>query len=137
MKKIFILLLFTTVCFMGFAQTQTQPQAQPAKNGAEIKFESLTFDYGTVKVGEVKVGTYTFTNTGNKPLILDEVKTSCDCTTIEFPKAPIMPGKTGVIKATYTAKEVGQISKWITVLSNGVSNRVVLKTKGNVVAAEK
>jgi len=68
---------------------------------------------------------------------LDEVKTSCDCTTIEFPKAPIMPGKTGVIKATYTAKEVGQISKWITVLSNGVSNRVVLKTKGNVVATEK
>lgn len=130
MKRTIIILLFATLCFAG------QSQTKPPVNGAEIKFENLTFDFGTLKLGEVKVGTYTFTNTGNKPLILDEVKTSCDCTTIEYPKAPIMPGKTGVIKATYTAKDPGQINKWITVLSNAQSFRVILKTKGNVVASE-
>ncbi len=129
MKKIIALFLLTIICYAGQAQTT------PPVNGAEIKFESISYDFGTLKIGDVKVGTYTFTNTGNKPLILDDVKTSCDCTTIEYPKAPIMPGKTGVIKATYTAKDPGQINKWITVLSNAQSFRVVLKTKGNVVSS--
>lgn len=127
MKKTILLLAFSIFGLLSFSQNQ------PSKGGADIKFESLSFDFGTLKVGDVKVGTYTFTNTGNKPLILDDVKTSCDCTTIEYPKAPIMPGKSGVIKATYTAKDLGQISKYITVFSNGVSNRIVLKTKGNVI----
>lgn len=128
MKKTIVILVLTILCFS--AQSQNKPQV----NGAEIKFENLTCDFGTVKIGNVKVGTYTFTNIGNKPLILDDVKTSCDCTTIEFPKAPIMPNKTGVIKVTYTAEDPGQINKWITVLSNAQSYRVVLKTKGNVIA---
>lgn len=127
MKNTILLLAFSIFGLLSFSQNQ------PSKGGADIKFESLSFDFGTLKVGDVKVGTYTFTNIGNKPLILDDVKTSCDCTTIEYPKAPIMPGKSGVIKATYTAKDLGQISKYITVFSNGVSNRIVLKTKGNVV----
>jgi hypothetical protein len=130
MKRTIILLTFMIVCFA----VQSQNKAQV--NGAEIKFENQTFDFGNLKIGDVKVGTYTFTNSGNKPLILDDVKTSCDCTTIEYPKAPIMPGKTGVIKVTYTAKDPGQINKWITVLSNAQSFRVVLKTKGNVVSSE-
>lgn len=130
MKRTIILLTFTILCFGLHSQNSVQV------NGAEIKFENQTFDFGNLKIGDVKVGTYTFTNTGNKPLILDDVKTSCDCTTIEYPKAPIMPGKTGVIKVTYTAKDPGQINKWITVLSNAQSFRVVLKTKGNVVGSE-
>lgn len=128
MKHLILLLLISASTFLGVAQNQT------SKGGADIKFETSTFDFGTLKVGDVKVGTYTFTNIGNKPLILDEVKTSCDCTTIEYPKAPIMPGQKGVIKVTYTAKDLGQISKYITVFSNGISNRIVLKTKGNVVS---
>lgn len=130
MKRTFVLLIFTIVCFVGHSQTK------PPVNGAEIKFENQSFDFGTLKIGDVKVGVYTFTNSGNKPLILDDVKTSCDCTTIEYPKAPIMPGKSGVIKVTYTAKDPGQINKWITVLSNAQSFRVVLKTKGNVISSE-
>lgn len=129
MKKIIVLFVLTLLCYSG------QSQTNPSSDGAEIKFENLTYDFGTLKIGNVKVGTYTFTNTGNRPLILDDVKTSCDCTTIEFPKAPIMPNKTGVIKVTYTAQDPGQINKWITVLSNAHSYRVVLKTKGNVVTA--
>jgi hypothetical protein len=129
MKKIIVLLIFTTFSLITFAQNQA-----PATNGAEIKLDKTTIDFGSIKVGEVKVVNCVITNVGNKPLILDEVKSSCDCTTLDYPKAPIMPGKTGVIKVTYTAKEVGQISKWITILSNGVSSRIIVKTKGNVVA---
>ncbi|HQQ20917.1 MAG TPA: DUF1573 domain-containing protein [Bacteroidales bacterium] len=128
MKKIVLILIAVFTTSFAIGQTATKI------NGAEIKFESMTCDFGTLKIGDVKVGYYTFTNIGNKPLILDDVKTSCDCTTIEYPKAPVMPGKTEKIKVTYTAEDPGQINKWITVFSNAESYRVVLKTKGKVLS---
>ena len=73
-----------------------------------------------------------YTNTGKKPLILDNVTTNCDCTEVDWSKKPVMPGKTGVIKVTYTAKHTGLISKWVTVMSNAETDRVVLKTSGEV-----
>ena len=107
--------------------------AAPAKvNGPEIQFEKSYIDFGTVKVGEVKTVSVTFTNIGNKPLLLDDVISSCDCTEVEWPKAPVMPGKTGTIKAIYTAKNVGLISKRVTVLSNAETDRVILQLKGQV-----
>ena len=100
--------------------------------GAEIEFSKKVVDFGTLKVGDVKVVTITYTNIGKKPLILDDVISSCDCTEVEWSKAPVMPGKTGTIKATYTAKNVGLISKRITVLSNANTDRVILQLKGEV-----
>ena len=100
--------------------------------GAEIEFEKKVVDFGTLKVGDVKVVTITYTNIGKKPLILDDVISSCDCTEVEWSKAPVMPGKTGTIKATYTAKNVGLISKRLTVLSNANTDRVILQLKGEV-----
>ena len=112
---------------------QTAKTAAPAKvNGPEIQFEKSYIDFGTVKVGEVKTVSVTFTNIGNKPLLLDDVISSCDCTEVEWPKAPVMPGKTGTIKAIYTAKNVGLISKRVTVLSNAETDRVILQLKGQV-----
>jgi hypothetical protein len=108
--------------------------AKPAYTGtgAEIEFEKKTVDFGTLKVGDVKVVTVTYKNIGKKPLILDDVISSCDCTEVEWSKAPVMPGKTGTIKATYTAKNEGLISKRITVLSNANTDRVILQLKGEV-----
>lgn len=100
--------------------------------GAEIKFDKLSVDFGTLKVGDVKVVTIAFTNIGKKPLILDDVISSCDCTTVDWSKQPIMPGKKGTIKATYTAKHTGVISKRLTVLSNANTDRVILQLKGEV-----
>lgn len=100
--------------------------------GAEIKFDKLTVDFGTLKVGNVKEVTITYTNIGKKPLILDDVISSCDCTTVDWSKKPVMPGQKGTIKATYTAKNTGLISKRLTVLSNANTDRVILQLKGEV-----
>ena len=89
-------------------------------------------DFGELKVGDVKTVTVTFTNIGKKPLILDDVISSCDCTTVDWSKQPIMPGKKGTSKATYTAKHTGLISKRLTVLSNANTDRVILQLKGEV-----
>jgi len=89
-------------------------------------------DFGTLNNGDVKVGVFTITNVGNKPLILDNVVSNCDCTVLDWSRAPIMPGKTAKIKATYTAKTSGLISKWVTVMSNAETDRVILKLRGKV-----
>lgn len=143
MKKIFVIAMMLLSVFAIQAQTSKTSSKTTSKSttatkstytgtGAEIKFNSLTVDFGTLKVGDVKVVTVTFTNIGKKPLILDDVISSCDCTTVEWSKKPIMPGQKGTIKATYTAKNTGLISKRLTVLSNANTDRVILQLKGEV-----
>lgn len=135
MKKV---LVFVCVFCLGLGiSLQAQTKTTAAKStytgtGAEIEFEKKVVDFGTLKVGDVKVVTVTYKNIGKKPLILDDVISSCDCTEVEWSKAPVMPGKTGTIKATYTAKNEGLISKRITVLSNANTDRVILQLKGEV-----
>lgn len=120
MKK--ALVIFCAVLFAGLFSAHAQ----------EISFAKKTIDYGTLNVGDVKTIEMVYTNVGKKPLILDNVTTNCDCTTVDWSKKPVMPGKTGVIKVTYTAKHSGLISKWVTVMSNAETDRVVLKTTGEV-----
>ena len=130
MKKLIILITIALLSIPTFAQTSDNKAKVII--GAEIQFEKNFFDFGKVKVGEVKEVTLTFTNTGKKPLILDEVISSCDCTEVEWSKAPVMPGQKGTIKAIYTAKDPGMISKRVTVFSNAESYKKVLELKGHV-----
>ena len=138
MKRILIIVCLVCFCMCFHAQAQSKDAKAPATKtvytgtGAEIEFDKKVVDFGTLKVGDVKVVTITFKNIGKKPLILDDVISSCDCTEVDWSKAPVMPGKTGTIKATYTAKNVGLISKRITVLSNANTDRVILQLKGEV-----
>jgi hypothetical protein len=139
MKK--ITSLFFSIIFIFFsvsaqsksAQKETEPKYIPKVIiGAEIEFDKVTFDYGTLEMGEIKTGVFTFTNVGNKPLVLFDVIVSCDCTEVEWQKEPVMPGKKGTIKAIYTAKSSGMISKQVTVQSNAQTDRIRLQLKGNV-----
>ncbi len=132
MKRAIFCLTLALFSMVGFAQNEQPQKTNKNIKGAEIAFDNLSFDFGTLKVGDIKHGSYTFTNIGKKPLILDDVKTSCTCTTIEYPKAPTMPGQQGEIKVTYSADTPGSINKWITVLSNAETDRVILKTAGKV-----
>ena len=96
------------------AQTKTSTSTYTG-TGAEIEFEKKVVDFGNLKVGDVKVVTITYKNIGKKPLILDDVISSCDCTEVEWSKAPVMPGKTGTIKATFSAPTITRSSRpaWI------------------------
>jgi hypothetical protein len=142
MNKIFrpfaLFALFALFSVSVFAQNKTtkkeaEPQYVPkVTTGAEIEFDKISFDYGTLEVGDVKTGTFTYTNVGNKPLVLFDVTVSCDCTEVEWQKEPVMPGKKGTIKAVYTAKTPGVIAKQITLQSNAQTDRIKLQLKGNV-----
>ncbi len=111
-----------------------------AQKGAKIEFKDQdnTIDYGTVtKESDNGVRVFEFTNTGDAPLIITNVQSTCGCTVPSKPKEPIMPGKTGQIEVKYNMNP-GPIRKTITVESNAVNyegGKIPLKIKGTVVAA--
>ena len=100
----------------------------------KITFIEESFDFGTIAEEKGPVTKeFSFTNTGGAPLILQNVKASCGCTTPEWTKDPILPGKKGYVKATYNPQNrPGQFNKSITVTSNAENNTVVLTIKGTV-----
>ena len=102
----------------------------------EFTAKDNTIDYGTVsKDSDNGLRTFEFKNTGNAPLIISNVQSTCGCTVPSFPKDPVMPGKTGKIDVKYNMTP-GPIRKTITVESNATNfegGRVPLKIKGDVI----
>ncbi len=132
MKKFFLLSLFVSMAFTMINAQETKTQEQPL-NGPKISFSEQEHNYGTIQKGGDGNCEFVFTNEGNEPLILSNVKASCGCTTPSWTKEPIMPGKTGTIKVRYNTNNVGSFTKTITVTSNAIdSPRVTLKIKGKV-----
>jgi hypothetical protein len=78
---------------------------------------------------------FEFKNSGNAPLIITNVQSTCGCTVPAFPKEPILPGKTGKIDVKYNMAP-GPIRKTITVESNASNyenGKIPLKIKGDVI----
>ncbi len=125
MKKFLGLLTVLFISTISYAQT-----------GPKIEFKSDTIDYGTTnKDDDNGLRVFEFTNTGDAPLIITNVKSTCGCTVPTKPKEPIMPGRTGKIEVKYNMNP-GPIRKTVTVQSNAVNypdGVVPLKIKGNVV----
>ena len=126
--------LFAALTF-GAAKAQNTEKNDVPANGAKISFTETEHNYGTIQKGGNGDCEFTFKNEGNEPLILQNVKASCGCTTPSYTQKPVMPGQTGTIKVHYNTNNVGGFSKSVTVTSNAVDNpRVVLRIKGNVKA---
>jgi hypothetical protein len=138
MKKT-VLSLGIILCSILIAQGQAAPAAAPAvvapTSTAEIKFEKLEFDYGTLKQGGDPNGEFAFKNTGKEPLIISNCQGSCGCTVPSWPKEPIKPGAAAVIKVHYDTKRIGPINKTVTVTSNSKDGVVTLHIKGMIEAA--
>ncbi|GAA3564590.1 DUF1573 domain-containing protein [Snuella lapsa] len=122
-----------TLLFIGLISLSVSAQNKVAK----IEFKTETIDYGTIEKGADGVRVFEFTNTGDAPLIISDVKSSCGCTVPKKPKGPILPGETGEIEVKYDTNRVNPIRKTITVISNAETPTVALKIKGLVVDPSK
>lgn len=89
-------------------------------NRTSISFDKIIHDFGKVKAETDNRYKFRFTNSGEKPLIISDVKASCGCTTPYKPEKPILPGKSDFIDVNFHPKsgQIGEISKTITVESN-------------------
>jgi len=127
MKRYLLLFVIVFASASGFAQ-----------KGPKIEFTAPdnTIDYGTVsKDSDSGIRSFEFKNTGDAPLIITNVQSTCGCTVPTKPTAPIMPGKTDKIDVKYNMNP-GAIRKTITVESNAVNyegGKVALKIKGEVI----
>ena len=119
MKK---LVLIALVGLLGFT----------ANAQAKITFKSDTVDYGKIVKGSDGVRVFEFTNTGDAPLIVSDVKSSCGCTVPKKPKGPVAAGANGTIEVKYDTNRVGPIRKTVTVYSNADEPIKALKIKGEV-----
>ena len=105
----------------------------------KIVFDKLQHDFGKVNEGDGAASyDFAFKNTGTTPLIIQDVKTTCGCTTPEWTKQPIRSGESGFIRVSYDVKgRPGVIDKTITVHSNGSSAPVSLRIIGEVIPVER
>jgi len=134
-KTLNALKVFLLVSIFSLSTIQAQ-NLETAKTIASIDFETETINYGTIIQNSDGLRIFTFTNTGNAPLIISEAKASCGCTIPSFSKEAILPGEEGKIKIKYDTKRIGSFSKTITVQSNANISRKTLKIKGTIVAAK-
>ncbi len=96
-----------------------------------ITFDKNNLDLGRMKAGEKRELVYSFTNTGDEPLLI-ELATSCKCTSLDWPKGPIPPGKKGFIKATFDSTGMsGKVEKTIDIIAN--TQPIVVEAKFYVV----
>lgn len=127
MKKIGFILL-ALVLSTGFIA------AQNGKKAPKATFKKQVHDFGKVaeSAGNVTCE-FTFKNTGTAPFIIQRVQTTCGCTTPDYTKEPVLPGKEGTIKVTYsTIGRVGTFNKDVTIFSNVPDSIYKLTIKGEV-----
>jgi hypothetical protein len=124
MKKILSILLLASIT--TFAQTTSIDKL--------IKFEKTAWAFGKVKQNVPATYVFKFTNPGNAPIIIESAQAECGCTTPVYPTKPILKGKSGTIKVTYDAKNLGSFTKKVTIKLVNVAETKILNITGEVVA---
>jgi hypothetical protein len=128
MKKILFILFTFVFSSLAFAQTTDK--------SAVFSFEGKSFDFGDVKEGQKVSHTFTYKNTGNDTLRIDNIVSSCGCTVVNSYQKTVAPGKSSSITIDFnSAGKMGVVNKTITILSNAKSEEPAefLKIRVNVI----
>jgi hypothetical protein len=129
MKKFLTLTLLLLVAMTVGAQERQ----------AQIKFDKVSYDFGKFSENSpVQKTTFTFTNMGTAPLVINQAVASCGCTVPSYTKTPIKPGEKGKIDITYNGKGKfpGHFKKTITVRTNGTPEMTRLYIEGDMEEAK-
>ncbi|MDC7996263.1 DUF1573 domain-containing protein [Altibacter sp. HG106] len=98
----------------------------------EMTFDETEFDFGTIDQGTNVEHTFTFTNTGEAPLVIVDAKSSCGCTVPEYTKEPVAPGATGEMLVKFNGSGKNQVSKTVTITANTQQGKETIKIKAFV-----
>lgn len=132
MKKIIDKSIIGAVVIICLMLTCVPVRAE--KNGAKIDFKETIYDFGNVSLKKGKVShEFSFSNVGDKNLIIVDAKADCGCTRPEFSDEPVAPGCSGKVKVTFVPSGKGHFSKKVTLTTNGTPRKIRLIIKGDVV----
>jgi len=123
----YIKVIFTTITILlATAAVSAQP--------LNVKFDKTVHDFGDIILNSGKqTATFKFTNIGNTPVTIQQIISSCGCTTTNHTKSPIMPGGAGEITAVYSNDEGAYpFDKSLTVYISGETRPVILRLRGIV-----
>ncbi len=125
----FLALICVVMSVAVFAQTKKP----------DISWEKTAHNFGQFKEeAGLQTAVFEFTNVGQEPLYLTNVKASCGCTATEYSKEPIAQGQKGYVKASYNPQNrPGKFNKTITVTSNCETPTTILTISGEVIPREK
>ncbi|MFC7357120.1 DUF1573 domain-containing protein [Jejudonia soesokkakensis] len=97
-----------------------------------MTFDEIEHDFGTIEQGTNVEHLFTFTNTGEAPLVIVDAKSSCGCTVPSFPKEAIAPGGKGELLVKFNGSGKNQVSKTVTVTANTKGGKELIKIKAFV-----
>jgi hypothetical protein len=108
---------------LGFSQLKSGvASADP------VKFKENGFDFGRIPQGKPVTHNFVISNGGTEALVIENIQASCGCTTPEWSRDPVAPGKETEIKVGYNAAAEGNFEKTITVFyNNGKTKTLVIK----------
>ena len=124
-----LFLIFGLVVLTSFAVAQ-KPQ---------IVFENLEHNFGSFKESDgVQITSFKFTNKGEVPLVLSNVRAACGCTTPKWTREPVPPNGSGEIQVSYDPKNrPGSFNKTVMISSNAENGTTVLRILGRVEERER
>lgn len=120
-------LLIAAVAGISFGQIScdNRQQSEASKETASEKMPKITFaetgiyDFGTLTEGDTVEHVFGFTNTGEFPLIINNITASCGCTTPEWPREPVAPGAKSSVQVRFNSRgKMGEQNKTITIFAN-------------------
>ena len=137
--KRFTVLILALLVSGGIMFAQEERDAVELVDGPKISFTNTLHDFGSNAQGTPVTHQFVFKNVGNEPLVLQNVKASCGCTTPFWPKEPILPGQESKIDVKYNMARAGNFTKSITVtvkpkVAEETPDIVRLTIKGSAVA---
>ena len=94
------------------------------------------YNFGQMSLGDSIEYVFELRNTGSTPVIIEDVKASCGCTTVDWMKGPISSGKTGWIKSRLKATDKGRLRKSVVAQLNTTDPFVVFYLAGEVTPSE-
>lgn len=148
MKK--VLFLFSAISMLSFSsckdnaadkvkaenvEVAAQRDAQKAKF-AQITFDETEFDFGTIDQGTNVEHVFTFSNSGDVPLVITDANSTCGCTVPSYTDKPIAPGEKGELLVKFNGSGQNQVTKTISVIANTESGKEQIKIKAFVTPTE-
>jgi len=106
--------------------------AASAQTDSAVSFKTTTHSFGKIKQGKPVTTEFTFLNKTDKSVIIETAVAECGCTTPDYPKSPILKGKSAVIKVTYNAENPGKFTKKVTVKFANIKTPIELTIDGEV-----